>query len=156
MEDDRYATVLIAVLKSPRDLGLAQREGWYRIPVRRLPARGSTARYVAFYQPAGAFGSEGGVVRYVALVQSWEMLPRRELLPAEAEHPRADELYYKLSLGPLQRLSPPVRCGRWKRFAFIVTHWERLHQAGELGDLVHGTLWQERLWGALRKAGVLS
>jgi hypothetical protein len=155
MSVDSYDTVLVAVLKNPRDLRLAQKEGWYRIPVRSLPARGATARYIAFYQPAGAFGSEGGVVRYLARVEGWEMLSRRELLPAEPSHPRADELYYKVSLGALQRLSPPIRCGRWKRFAFIVTHWERLNEASELRDLLHGTLWQERLWSALRRAKLL-
>ncbi|MBN1483760.1 MAG: hypothetical protein JXA37_03485 [Chloroflexia bacterium] len=155
MHTDPYDTVLIAVLKSAQDLRRAQKEAWYRIPVAKLPPRASTARYIAFYQPAGVFGSEGGVVRYLAEVRDWEMLPRRELLPAEAGHPRADVLYYKVSLGPLQRLTPPIRCGRWKRFAFIVTHWERLQQAAKMRDLLHGSLWQERLWGALRRAGLL-
>jgi len=155
MDADRYDTVLIALLKSPRDLQLAREEGWYRIPVQHLPSRASTARYIAFYQPHGAFGPEGGVVRYFAPIRSWEMVRRRELLPAEADHPRADTLYYRLRLGPLQRLDTPISCGRWKRVTFVVTHWERLQQAEELGDLARGTIWQERLWTALRKAGVL-
>lgn len=152
--DDPYTTVLIGVLKTPRDLRLAQEEGWYRIPAQHLPARGSTAHYIAFYQPA-SFGAEGGVVRYFAPVHSWELLRRRDLLPGEPDHPRADELYYRVRLGELQRLSPPIQCGRWRRFAFIVTHWERLQQARELRDLLHGSLWEERLWGALRSVGVL-
>ena len=154
MEEDRYATVLIGVLRTPQDLRLAQEENWYRIPVQHLPPRGSTARYVAFYQPA-SFGSEGGAIRYFAAIQEWEMLRRRDLLPEEPDHPRADELYYRIRLGELQRLSPPIHCGRWRRFAFIVTHWERLQQAQEVRDLLHGSLWEEKLWGALRKVGVL-
>ncbi len=156
MDIDRFATVLIAILKSPRDLTFAQEEGWYRIPARHLPPRAATARLIAFYQPRGAIGAEGGVVRYIAPVQGWEMLPRRALLPSEPDHPRADELYYRLRLGPLERLSPPIRAGRWQRVAFVVTHWERLHQAAELRDLVHGALWQERRWGALRRAVVMA
>ena len=154
MEADRYATVLVAVLRSPRDLRLALEEGWYRIPVRHLPPRASTARYIALYQPA-SFGPGGGAVRYVAPILTWEMLRRQDLFPDEPEHPRAAELYYRVRLGEVQRLVPPIRCGRWRRFAFIITHWERLHQARELRDLIHGTLWEERLWGALRKVGVL-
>ncbi len=155
MEGDRYDTVLVGVLKAPRDLKLAQEEGWYRIPARSMPDRGREARYIAFYQPR-SFGPEGGVIRYVAQVLDWTVQPRRELLPEEADHPHADELYYRLRLGPLTRLVPPVKAGRWRRFAFIVTHWERLHQAGEVGELVHGSVFEERLWGALRKAGILT
>lgn len=151
---DRYATVLVAVLKAPRDLEFA-RAGWYRIPVDRLPERGLGARYIAFYQPR-TFGPEGGAVRYVAPVLSWEVARRRDLLPEEPEHPRAEALYYRVRLGPLERLVPPVLPGAWRRFAFIVTHRERLYEARELRDLVHGTRWEESLWKALRRAGVLA
>ncbi len=156
MKPDRFATVLVAILRSPRDLRLARQEGWYRIPVHSLPARASTAQYVAFYQPAGSFGQDGGVVRYVAPIRCWEIKRRRDLLPEETDHPRAEELYYRVSLGPLQRLDSPIPAGRWKRFAFVLTHWERLHDSAELRDLVHGSIWEERLWGALRKLGVLA
>jgi hypothetical protein len=154
MDEDRYATVLIGVLKTLRDLRLVQEEGWYRIPVEHLPSRGSTARYIAFYQPS-SFGAQGGVVRYFAAVRAWELLRRRDILPMEPDHPHADELYYRVGLGELQRLSPPIHGGRWRRFSFIVTHWERLQQARELRDLLHGTLWEEKLWSALQKAGML-
>jgi hypothetical protein len=156
MDDHRYATVLIAVLKDPRDLQRAQEEGWYRIPAQHLPPRGSTARYLAFYQPRGTFGPEGGAVRYLARVAGWEMLRRRDLLPGEPDHPRADELYYRIRLGPLEQLPQPIRSGCWKRVTFIVTHWERLQQAGELRDLLHGSRWDECLWKALRRAQVLA
>ncbi len=152
--EDRYATVLVAVLKAPRDLAFAK-AGWYRIPVDRLPRRGLQARYIAFYQPR-TFGPEGGAVRYVARIVSWQILPRRELLPEEADHPRAEALYYRVGLGPLERLAPPIAPGRWRRFAFIVTHRARLFEARELRDLVHGTRWEESLWKALRSAGLLA
>lgn len=154
MEDDRYATVLVAVLKSPRDLRLAQEEGWYRIPVEHLPTRASTARHIAFYQPR-SFGPEGGVIRYVATILGWEMVRRRDLLPEEEDHPRAEDLYFRVTLGTLQHLAPPIRVGRWRRFAFLFTHWERLHQAQEVRELLHGSIWEEKLWAALRTAGML-
>jgi len=152
--EGRYTTVLVAVLKSPRDLRLAREEGWYRIPLRRLPARGREAGYIAFYQPR-SFGAEGGVIRYVAPVLGWETARRRELLPDEENHPRADEVYFRVRLGALRALPAPIRAGRWRRFAFILTHWERLFQADEVRDLVHGTRWEESLWKALRRAGLL-
>ncbi|MGB9724180.1 MAG: hypothetical protein ACP5OO_01890 [Chloroflexia bacterium] len=153
--EDRYATVLVAVLKSPRDLRLAQEEGWYRIPLRHMPARGKEARYIAFYQPR-SFGAEGGAIRYVAPVLGWEVARRRELLPEEGDHPRADDLYFRVRLGMLRPLPVPIRSGRWRRFAFILTHWGRLFQAGEVRELVHGTRWEESLWRALRRAGLLA
>jgi len=154
MEGDRYAGVLVGILKEPRDLGLAREQGWYRIPARHMPARGLEARYLAFYQPR-SFGPEGGLVRLVAPILGWELLPRRQLLPAELDHPRAGELYYRLWLGALQPLPLPIRSGRWRRVAFIVTHLERLHQAAELRDLVRGSRWEETLWKALRRAGMM-
>ena len=33
------------------------------------------------------------------------MVRRRDLLPDEPDHPRADQAYYKLQLGPLERLA---------------------------------------------------
>ncbi|MGC8873538.1 MAG: hypothetical protein ACP5SI_03700 [Chloroflexia bacterium] len=152
--EDRYATVLVAVLKSLQDLERAQ-AGWYRIPVERLPHRGLDARYIAFYQPRSS-GPEGGVVRYVARVLRWEVARRRDILPEEPEHPRAEALYYRVQLGPMERLVPPIVPGRWRRFAFIVTHRERLYQARELRDLVHGNRWEESLWKALRRTGLLA
>ena len=95
-------------------------EGWYRIPGRHLPPQASTARHIALYRPA-SFGPRGGAIRYVAPVVSWEMLARRELHPDEPDHPRAGELYYRVRLGEVQRLVPPIRCGRWRRCAFIIT-----------------------------------
>jgi hypothetical protein len=150
---NRYETVLVGVLKAPRDLAFAL-AGWYRIPVERLPSRARQARYIAFYQPR-SFGGEGGVVRYFAPIVSWGIALRRELLPEEAAHPRAEAPYYRLGLGPLERLEPPIACGRWRRFAFILTHLGRLYEARELRDLVHGNRWEESLWKALRHAGLL-
>ncbi|TSC55339.1 MAG: hypothetical protein Greene041679_635, partial [Parcubacteria group bacterium Greene0416_79] len=49
-------TVLVGVLKSPRDLKILLEEKWYRIPVSFLPKRKFT--HIAFYQPA-AFDKEG-------------------------------------------------------------------------------------------------
>jgi hypothetical protein len=36
------------------------------------------------------------------------MVRRRDLLPDEPDHPSADGAYYKLQLGLLERLDPPI------------------------------------------------
>ncbi|MGQ9627445.1 MAG: hypothetical protein ACUVV0_11145, partial [Anaerolineae bacterium] len=155
MELDRYATVLVAVMNNKRDFAIARDEGWYRIPVKNVPKRAIGAPALAFYQTA-AFGGEKWAVNYYALTTFWEVVKRRELFPDEPNHPRAEHEYYKVHLSPLQRLPRPIPSRRWRRITFIVTFWERLFQAEEINDLIHGTIWEEKLWAALRKAGIMA
>ena len=155
MELDRYATVLVAIMNNKRDFAIARNEGWYRLPVRHAPKRAIGAPVLAFYQTA-VFGAEKWAVNYYALTTAWEVVKRRELFPAEPDHPRADQEYYKVHLGPLQRLPRPIPSRRWRRITFIVTFWERLLQAEEINELIHGTIWEEKLWAALRKAGIMA
>jgi hypothetical protein len=64
--------VLVAIVKTPRDLDIARVLGWYRIPLATSP---KTIRvdWLAFYQTS-AFGDEKWSVRYIARVKghkSW-------------------------------------------------------------------------------------
>ena len=79
-----------------------------------------------------------------------------DLLPEEPQHPRANERYYKVHLDGLCRLPHPIVSRKWRRIAFIVTHWERLQVAYEISELLHGSVWEEHLWKALRKMGRLA
>src|SRR4030067_995726 len=90
--------VLVAIVKTPRDLEIARVLGWYRIPLATAP---KTLRvdWIAFYQTA-TFGDERWSVRYVAPVRGYELVTREELLRDERDHPRAKEPYFKLQLGP--------------------------------------------------------
>jgi hypothetical protein len=63
------------------------------------------------------------------------MVRRRDLLPDEPEHPCADEAYYKLQLGPLESLEPPIISLRRQRITFIETTWDRFHKAQEINEL---------------------
>lgn len=155
MEPDRYATVLIAIMNSPRDLAIARDQHWYRIPMDRAPQRGLYAPILAFYQTR-AFGDEKWSINYYAATTAWEIVPRIQLLPEEANHPRSNELYYKIHLGEMRRLPHPIVSHKWRRVTFIVTHWERLEKAYEISELLHGTIWEERLWRALHKMGRLA
>jgi hypothetical protein len=63
------------------------------------------------------------------------MVRRRDLLPDEADHPRADQAYYKLQIGPLERLEPPIISLRWRWVTFIETTWDRFQAAQEINGL---------------------
>lgn len=124
--------VLVAVVTRPADLARAA-AGWYRLPVAHAPPRlGCEA--LAFYQ-TGAFGADGHAVRLWAAVQRVSLAQRRELLPDEAQHPRADALYYRFALGPLTPLARPIPARRLRRVTFIPTTWAQLAAAQDVADL---------------------
>ncbi len=150
-----YATVLVAILKDPRDLAIARDRHWYRIPVKRLPKRAEGAAVLAFYQTK-AFDAERWAIRYYALVERWTQVRRLDLLPEEPDHPRAQDPYYQVWLGPLLPLPHPIAGHRWRRLTFIVTHWQRLQTVEAVEDLLHGTVWDEYLWRAMRNLGYLA
>jgi very-short-patch-repair endonuclease len=150
---DDDTPVLVAVVNNQRDFERARDEGWYRIPLQRAPQR-VAAEYLALYQTR-AFGAEGYAVNYYAPVRRFHVLTRAELLPDEAEHPRAGDTYSKLEIGPLQRLPRPVPSRALRRVAFIPTTLSRLLAAQEINDLWQRDNPQQRLWLALREAGLL-
>ena len=153
LETDDDALVLVAVLTSPRDLAIAREQGWYRIPVKRAPRR-VAADYLAFYQTR-AFGEEAYAVSYYAPVRRFHLASRAELLPDEPDHPRAGEAYYQIEIGSLERLPRPIPSRRLRRITFIPTTLKLLFAAKEINDLWWRDEPQERLWAALREAGLL-
>ena len=155
VEPDRYTTVLVAIMNSERDFAIARDQHWYRIPVKKAPKRGVYAPVLAFYQTK-AFAEEKWSITYYAHAKAWDIVQRAELLPDEPGHPRASEPYYKVTLGELRPLPHPIVSRRWRRITFIVTFWGRLEAAYEVGELLHGTIWEERLWRALRHMGRLA
>jgi len=126
--------VLVAVMNSRRDFERVRDQGWYRIPVQHAPPSTAEADYVAFYFTR-SFGEERWAIHWYAPVRGHEMARRRELLPAEPDHPRADHAYFKLQLGPLERLEPPIVSLRWRRVTFIETTWDRFQMAQEINEL---------------------
>lgn len=148
-QPDDTARVLVAVVTQVRDLELARTAGWYRIPLARAPAQ-IAADYLAFYQTA-AFGPERWAVRYYAPIQAYSLAIRRELLPDEPGHPRANERYYRVALGSLARLALPIPAARLRRIAFIATTFGELRRATDVRELFHPAEddWpDEGLWGA--------
>ncbi len=138
----------------PRDLEIARLLGWYRIPLRRAP-KVVAVDYLAFYQPS-SFGDAGGRIEFVAPVRGHELTTRAELLKDEAGHPRAHEEYYKVELGPLERLPRPISAEKWKRLTFLYTTGEYLQKAHSLNDLVVNSDERAVLWRSLRERALNS
>ncbi|HNB36141.1 MAG TPA: hypothetical protein PK414_07960 [Anaerolineales bacterium] len=141
--------ILVCLLPTPRDLEIARLLGWYRIPLRTAP-KVVVVDYLAFYQPA-AFGDHSGQIEFIAQVKGHELTTRGELLRDEKDHPRANEEYYKIQLGGLEKLPEPIRTDKWKRLTFLYSTGEYLLQAKTLNDLVVEGEERAVLWKSLRE-----
>ena len=73
------------------------------------------------------------------------------MLKDEANHPRANEEYYKLQIGALEKLKEPVKSDKWKRLTFLYTTGEYLLKAKSLNDLVVNGDERQLLWRSLRE-----
>jgi hypothetical protein len=128
--------VLIGVINRVADLRIARDQGWYRIPCHRAPPRLEVehADYLAFYL-SRAFGVQNSGIHFYARRMGHELARRRDLIPTEPDHPRADVLYYKVQLGHLQAKSPPILNPARRPVAFICTTWDRFMAARTIADL---------------------
>ncbi len=141
--------ILICVMPTPRDLEIARLLGWYRIPLRTAP-KVVAVDYLAFYQPS-SFGDSGGRIEFAASVRGHELTTRRELLKDDSNHPRANEEYYKIQIGGLEKLSNPIVADKWKRLTFLYSTGEYLLRAKTLNDLVVKDDERALLWHSLRE-----
>jgi hypothetical protein len=145
--------VLVGVINRKRDFELARREHWYRIPHDRAP-RSIDAEYIAFYFSRSFKALNGGIHTF-ARRTGHELVRRRDLLPGESEHPRADRLYYKLQLGEIQEKTPPILNPTRRPITFIFTTWDRFVGATTIADLYSKADWfVERVYRALRGMGI--
>jgi len=143
--------VLVALIKHPRDLEIVRTEHWYRIPAKHAPAHFIQAGYLAFYLTK-AFAENRWTIREYALVRGHELVRRRDLFPDESDHPRANDAYYKLQLGPLIPLPRPIVSRRGRRILFIWTTGEKFSRAVEINDLLGKSDADDALWDALKAA----
>ncbi len=141
--------ILIAVINNLRDFEIARLLGWYRIPLNSAP-KVVAVDYLAFYQTA-AFGDEKWRIQTLAPVTGHELTTRAELLKDEPDHPRANQAYYKMQLGPLIRLPKPVLADGWRRVTFFYTTGEYLLRAQRIKDLVIESDERQLLWQVLRE-----
>jgi hypothetical protein len=144
------ALILVAVMPNPRDFEIARMLGWYRIPLRMAP-KIIDVDYLAFYQ-TGSFGEKHRwSIEYYAPVVGHELTTRATLLRDEVNHPRANEEYYKIQIGGLERLSPAIPAGKWKRITFLYTLGYMMNEAHLVNDLVVKAEDREVLWKCLRE-----
>ncbi|WP_119072556.1 hypothetical protein [Aggregatilinea lenta] len=147
--------VLVGVIKRKRDLDLLQQQHWYRVPQGRAP-KGIYAEYVAFFL-SRAFKDLNGGIHYYARRTGVELARRRDLLPDEASHPRADAVYYKLQLAEIRRKDPPVLNEKSRAISFVYTTWDRFSAARVIDDLYsEADFYVDRVYHALERRGVRS
>ena len=132
--DDR---VLVAVMNNLEDWQRVQDEGWYRLPVKRAPPGSPNFDWMAFYF-SKSFTENKYAIHFYAPILGHELLTRRDLIPLEPNHPRANHWYYKLELGPLYHKLPPIVSDKWRRITFIVTTGDRFEAGEEIKDLYAG------------------
>ena len=79
-------------------------------------------------------GPDAFTIRWYAQVRGHELVTRRDLLPDEPDHPRAEQRYYKLQLGKLVELPHPIPSRSLRRITFVLTNGKRLNEAWEIND----------------------
>jgi len=145
--------VLVGVINRQRDFSAVRDQHWYRIPRERAP-RSIDAEYIAFYF-SRAFKEQNGGIHYFARRLGHELVRRRDLIPEESGHARADSLYYKMQLGDLQQRPEPILNPTRRPISFIFTTWDRFQAARTIADLYSKADWfVERVLHVLKASGI--
>jgi hypothetical protein len=147
------ALVLVAVMPSPKDMEIARLLGWYRIPMRMAP-KIIDVDALLFYQTAKFPKGHASIIEAYAEVKGYELTTRSELIRNELDHPRANEEYYKINLGPIIYLSNPIQANTWKRITFFYTLGNLVNQAKIINDLVVSSDERDILWKTICERGL--
>ncbi len=146
--------VLVGVITRKRDLMHLLNNRWYRIPQHRMK-RGIFAEYLAFFLSGRVFKERSGGIHYYAPITGLELAYRRDLLPKEAEHPRANHTYYRVALGTIYEKTPPVLNPNRRVISFIYTTWDRFVHAQEIADLYsQSDYYVDRVYNTLQDRGI--
>ena len=140
--------VLVGVVNRKKDLEIARKEHWYRIPLKHFPKR--KAKYLALYQTR-VFDKEGKAINYYASIKSSSLHKRRELLPDEQNHPRSEDYYYKINLGPLRATSCRIENRYGRRIGSAFTTLKELLRSKEISELFNIVPIEEIMRQALKK-----
>lgn len=125
--------VLIGVVSRKRDVRLLLERQVYRIPVAAM-TDGVQADVLGFFLSRAAASGASGIY-YYAVLRGVELVRRRDLLPRESNHPRAEERYWLCQMARVREARPPILNPKQQRFAFIRTTWDRFADALTIADL---------------------
>lgn len=142
--------VLVVYVPQPRDLEIVRLLGWYRIPIRSAP-KVVEVDYLAFYQPASFGDGHRWQIEHFAAMRGYELVQRTDLFRDEADHPRAQEEYFKMQVGALQSLPVPIQADKVKRLTFLYSTGALFRKAETVSDLVVSAGERKGLWRALRE-----
>lgn len=147
--------ILVGVIKTKRDLKIMLEERWYRIPHGQA-TKGIDADFLAFFLSGSAAKPRPNGIYYYARRTGIELMRRRDLMPSQPDHARADNLYYKIQLGDIDDKEPPIiNQPNPYTFAFIYTTGDRFIQAGHIRDLYSGSDYLvDRVFHVLRQDGL--
>lgn len=143
---------MVGVLKDKRDLNILLTRNWYRIPVAYMPVRKFS--WLAFYQPAALFGRQGKCIQYYGRVLKRQTIKRNDLLPQEANHPRADDYYFQVRLGKIRKLARPIRNIIPRRVSFGFTSLDSLLKSKNILELYGVPPTEEIVERALKQASI--
>jgi hypothetical protein len=147
--------MLVGILKRKTSLATLKDEGWYHIPVEKLPKNWSQ-KALSFYQ-GYLFGQEASQVPYFGEVDQMEIVSRRELFPNDKRNERkAENLYYKVRLKNLQQRPSPIISYRPRIWRSICTSLTKFDNAKQINDLFWGSGVEEKMWGDLRDKDILA
>jgi very-short-patch-repair endonuclease len=146
--------ILIALLPSQTDLGIAARKHWYRIPTASknvpLMVQNGEVKQIAFYQPK-IFHDDAFAVRWYANVKKISVVKRKKLFPNEPENPKSGNMYYKIEIDKLLRLPRAIPSLRHRRILFITSTRSRFDKAQEINDLFIESPLEEKMWREFKK-----
>jgi len=140
---------LVAIINDKKDLGIALRKNWYRIPAstKRAPSsiKENYLNYIAFYQTS-KFEEKAFKIEWFGKVKDISIVKRRELFPELTNDPKAENEYYKIEFNKLEKLPNPIISNRHRRMLFVNTTFERLMNSREFNDLFFESPIEEKLW----------
>jgi hypothetical protein len=130
------ALVMIGPVRGPAHLEVIHRERFYHVPVSAIAPSRVAVRCIAFYEPAGRFGTRAGHIRQYAEVLRVSRVRRSELPGLSWPGRRGEEvLYYRFDLAAPISLPRPIANPEGRRVAFRFPPLDRLRRAETIRDL---------------------
>ncbi len=145
--------VLVAIINNLHDFSIANKQNWYRIPVRsveRWLRKRWPPHWIAFYMTK-VFGKDAYTVSYYAKILDIRKVYRWQFFPDEAVNEKSKKRYYQIIFEPLRQLPKPVFSRRYRRIIFIQTTWEKFINAVEINDLSDESPLEDRLWSEFKR-----